>query len=211
MLLTRTYQSATGDNSRNDTKDAANKFLWKFNPRRLDAEEIRDALLAISGNLDMTPGKEQPFPPEMQWKYTQHEAFLANYDTNKRSVYLMQQRIRRQPFLELFDGPDPNAVTGVRPVTTSALQALYTMNDPFFHEQADALAVRVAMRYSTDEDRVRYAYMLVYGRPPAPDEILDARQFLTQRARIAGRDLAAGRPDVPGSLGQPDACSAEQQ
>ena len=194
MMLTRTYQLATGDNSRNDAKDAANKFLWKFNPRRLDAEEIRDALLAVSGNLDMTPGKEQPFPPEMQWKYTQHEAFLANYETNKRSVYLMQQRIRRQPFLELFDGPDPNAVTGVRQVTTSALQALYTMNDPFFHEQADALAVRVAMRYSTDEDRVRYAYMLVYGRPPALDEILDARQFLTSaRESLEGTSLPEDR------------------
>ena len=75
MLLSRTYQLATGDNARDDAKDAANKFLWRFNPRRLDAEEIRDSLLALSGNLDITPGSEQPFPPEMQWKYTQHEAF----------------------------------------------------------------------------------------------------------------------------------------
>lgn len=187
IMLTHVYQLAAADNPRDEAKDAANKFLWRFNPRRLDAEEIRDSLLAVSGNLDLTPGKEQPFPPEMQWKYTQHEAFLANYDTNKRSVYLMQQRIRRQPFLELFDGPDPNAATGLRQVTTSALQALYTMNDPFFHDQADALAVRVAMRYSTDEDRVRYASMLVYGRPPAADEIREAREFL-----ISGRESLAG-------------------
>ena len=188
-MLSRTYQLATGDNARDAAKDAANKYLWKFNPRRLDAEEIRDSLLAISGNLDTAPGREQPFPPEMQWKYTQHEPFIANYDTNKRSVYLMQQRIRRQPFLDLFDGADPNAVTGLRPVTTTALQALFTMNDPFFHEQADALAVRVAMRYSSDLERLRYAYKLVYGRLPAPDEIRDARQFLTK-----GRESLAGSP-----------------
>ena len=79
---------------------------------------------------------------------------------------LMQQRIRRQPFLDLFDGADPNAVTGVRPFTTTALQALYTMNDPFFHEQADGLAVRVGMAYGTDAARLNYAFSLLYGRAP---------------------------------------------
>ena len=78
----------------------------------------------------------------------------------------MQQRIRRQPFLDLFDGADPNAVTGVRPLTTTALQALYTMNDPFFHEQADALAVRVGMAYGSDAERLNYAFSLLYGRAP---------------------------------------------
>jgi hypothetical protein len=194
MVLSRTYQLASADNTANASKDAANKFLWRFNPRRLDAEEIRDSLLEISGNLDMAPGAEQPFPPEMQWKYTQHEAFIASYPTNKRSVYLMQQRIRRQPFLDLFDGADPNAVTGRRPETTTALQALYTMNDPFFHEQSDALAVRVAMRYSSDLERLRYAYKLVYGRAPAPDEIRDASQFLIHaRESLAGTSLLEDR------------------
>jgi hypothetical protein len=194
IMLSRTYQLASGDNARNTAKDAANKFLWKFNPRRLDAEEIRDSLLALSGNLDPVEGREQPFPPEMQWKYSQHEPFIANYDTNKRSVYLMQQRIRRQPFLELFDGADPNAVTGSRPVTTTALQALYTMNDPFFHEQADALAVRVGMRHSLDLARLRYAYRLVYGRAPAPDEVREARQYLVQaRESLAGSSMPDDR------------------
>jgi hypothetical protein len=194
MVLSRTYQLASADNAANSAKDAADKFLWRFNPRRLDAEEIRDSLLALSGNLDTAPGGEQPFPPEMQWKYTQHEAFIANYPTNKRSVYLMQQRIRRQPFLDLFDGADPNAVTGRRPVTTTALQALYTMNDPFFHDQADALAVRVAMRCSSDLARLRYAYKLVYGRAPAPDEIREGSQFLIRaRESLAGTSLSEDR------------------
>ena len=123
----------------------------------------------------------------MTWKYTQHQPFIAaekDFATNKRSVYLMQQRIRRQPFLDLFDGADPNAVTGVRPLTTTALQALYTMNDPFFHEQADALAVRVGMAYGTDAERLNYAFRLLYGRTPSPEEVRDARQFLTRRAPV---------------------------
>jgi hypothetical protein len=117
----------------------------------------------------------------MSWKYTQHQPFIGkeqDFATNKRSVYLMQQRIRRQPFLDLFDGPDPNAVTGQRPLTTTALQALYTMNDAFFHEQADALAVRAGMAYDTDQERLTYAFRLLYGRPPTLEDVRDARQFL---------------------------------
>ena len=190
ILLSRTYQTASGNDAKNALKDPKNAYLWKFNRRRLDAEEIRDSLLAVSGNLDPAPGGEHPFPPEMTWRYTQHKPFIAaekDFATNKRSVYLMQQRIRRQPFLDLFDGADPNAVTGVRPLTTTALQALYTMNDPFFHEQADALAVRVGMAYGTDAERLHYAFRLLYGRAPSPDEVRDARQFLTAARAVAGR------------------------
>ncbi|MDP8980680.1 MAG: PSD1 and planctomycete cytochrome C domain-containing protein [Acidobacteriota bacterium] len=178
ILMSRTYQMASGDDPRNAARDSRDAYLWKFNRQRLDAEEIRDSWLALSGNLDSALGGEQPFPPEMQWKYTQHTPFIANYDTNKRSVCLMQQRLRRQPFLDVFDGADPNSVMGSRPLTTTALQALYTMNDPFFHEQADTLAVRIGMAYNSDLERLRYAYRLVYGRVPTLDEIREARQYL---------------------------------
>jgi Protein of unknown function (DUF1553) len=133
----------------------------------------------------------------MTWKYTQHTPFIAaekDFATNKRSVYLMQQRIRRQPFLDLFDGADPNAVTGVRPLTTTALQALYTMNDPFFHAQADGLAVRVGMAYGSDAERLNYAFRLLYGRTPSPEEVRDTRQFLSAaRASLGGTDVPHDR------------------
>jgi hypothetical protein len=190
IMLSRAYQTASGYDAKNAAKDPRNAYLWKFNRRRLDAEEIRDSLLDVSGNLDPAPAGEHPFPPEMSWKYTQHVPFMGaepTFANNKRGVYLMQQRIRRQPFLDLFDGADPNAVTGVRPLTTTALQALYTMNDAFFHEQADALGVRVGTAYSTDLERLNYACKLLYGRAAAPDEIRDARQFLTAaRAALGG-------------------------
>ena len=181
IMLTRTYQTASGEDAADSLKDTKNAYRWKFNRRRLDAEEIRDSLLVLAGNLDSAPGGEQPFPPEMQWKYTQHTPFLgadSAYSNRKRSVYLMQQRIRRQAFLELFDGADPNAETGVRPLTTTALQALYTMNDPFFHEEADAVAVRVGMNFASDAERLAYAYKLLYGRPPSPVEVGEDRVFL---------------------------------
>jgi len=194
IMLSRAYQMASGDNRQNALKDSRNACLWKFNPRRLDAEEFRDSLLLLSGNLDPGPGGEHPFPPEMSWRFTQHQPFLGaddHYATNRRSVYLMQQRIRRQPFLDLFDGPDPNAETGVRPRTTTALQALYAMNDPFFHAQADALAVRVAIQSGTDAERLRYAFRLIYGRSPAPDELRESRQYLDEaRHTFEGTALA---------------------
>jgi len=179
IMLSRTYQMASGDDPKNALADPKNAFLWKFNRRRLDAEEIRDALLAVSGNLDPAPGGQQPFPPEMQWKYTQHKPFIGSeeaYDTNKRSVYLMQQRIRRQPFLDLFDGADPNAETGVRPVTTTALQALYTMNDPFFHRQAEAVG-------QASRPVLLRAFRLIYGRAPTAEETRDCQQFLARIER----------------------------
>jgi hypothetical protein len=192
ILLSRAYQSASGYDAKNALKDSKNTYLWRFNRRRLDAEEIRDSLLAASGNLDPTPGEQHPFTPEMSWKYTQHQPFIAadrDFANNKRSVYLMQQRIRRQPFLDLFDGPDPNAVTGQRPLTVTALQALYTMNDPFFHEQADALAVRVGMAYDSELERLNYAYRLLFGRTATLDEVKDAREFLAA-ARASLKDTA---------------------
>ena len=183
ILLTRAYQMSSGMSDADALKDSKNEYLWRFNPRRLDAEEIRDALLSVSGNLDLTPGGQQAFPPEMSWHYSQHKPFIgsdAAYATNKRSVYLMQQRIRRQPFLELFDGADTNSETGIRPLTTTALQALYVMNDPFFHAQADALALRVSAKFRSDGERLNYAYQLLYGRAARADEIRDSRRFLAK-------------------------------
>jgi hypothetical protein len=189
ILMSRAYQMSSAHDAGDALKDSKNQYLWHFNRRRLEAEEIRDSLLAVSGNLDSAPGGELPFAPEMSWKYTQHTPFIgkeADFATTKRSVYLMQQRIRRQPFLDLFDGPDPNAVTGVRPVTTTALQALFTMNDGFFHGQADGLAVRVGMAYGSELERLNYAFRLLYGRTPAPDELRDCHQFLAQARASLG-------------------------
>jgi hypothetical protein len=189
IMLSRAYQTASGDNTADELKDAKNAFLWRYPRRRLDAEEIRDSLLAVSGNLDQAPGGEHPFTQEMTWRYTQHVPFIAaeeKFANNKRSVYLMQQRIRRQPFLDLFDGADPNAETGTRPLTVTALQALYTMNDAFFHAQAAALAKRVETSATGETERLRFAFRVLYGRAPAADEVRDMHQFLTESGSDEG-------------------------
>jgi hypothetical protein len=187
VMLTEAYQMASSWNAKAGATDARNEMLWRFDRRRLDAEEIRDAMLATSGALDREPAAGHPFPPEANWNYTQHQPFVAVYETNHRSVYLMQQRIKKQPFLEVFDGADPNASTGRRAQSTTGLQALFLMNDPFVFEQADKLAVRVGMAYQTDSERVTYTFRLLYGRKPTPEEILMSTEYL-HKCRMAMND-----------------------
>jgi hypothetical protein len=180
MMLSRAYQLAGTEVSKNSTVDPDNNLLWKFNRRRLDAEEIRDAMLSVGGALDPTMGGEQPFPRESEWRFTQHRPFVAVYETSRRSVYLMQQRIKKQPFLEVFDGADSNATTGVRPISTTPLQALFMMNDPFTHEQADKFAVRIGLADPDTSKRIDYAYRLAFGRPASAEEIKDGKIYLQQ-------------------------------
>jgi hypothetical protein len=112
-----------GDGRAENAKvDPNNDWLWKFSRRRLEGEEIRDAMLAVSGALDRTMGEAHPFPPQSGWGYTQHRPFIEVYETDRRSVYVMTQRIRRHPFFALFDGPDTNASTAVRGASTTPLR-----------------------------------------------------------------------------------------
>lgn len=122
LLLTAAWQRTS-----RGTDDHRTSFFLR---RRLTAEELRDTLLHLSGNLDRTPGGPHPFPPESNWGFTQHTPFKAVYDHQHRSVYLMVQRTQRHPFLALFDAGDPNASTPVRNQSTVPTQALYFLNDP---------------------------------------------------------------------------------
>src|SRR5438445_6537092 len=109
-------------------------------------------MLSVGGALDVSPSGPHPFPPENEWRYTQHKPFVANYDSKRRTVYLMQQRIKKQPFLEVFDGADTNAITSSRARECSPVQALYFMNDALSYEAADQFAVRVSLAH-VEEDK----------------------------------------------------------
>jgi hypothetical protein len=171
--------------------DPENALLGRFSRRRLEAEELRDALLAISGQLDLTPAGPHPFPPEHTWDFTQHEQFSAVYDTRRRSVFLMQQRLKRHPFLALFDGADPNASTADRGVTTTPLQSLYALNDRFVHEQAAAFARRLWREAGTDRARVERAYQLALARWPRAEEVSEALAYL---ARVTASAALSDKP-----------------
>ena len=192
LMLSRAYRMASLDEPARAARDPNNDLLWSFRRRRLSAEELRDAMLAVSGTLDRSPAGPHPFPPESSYRFTQHKPFVALYETNRRSIYLMQQRLKRHPFLEVFDGADPNATTADRPLSTTALQALFLLNDPFAHDQADKLAVRVGMAYTEEEDRIDYAYRLAFGRPATVEELAIGRAYLRAgRARMKETGMPA--------------------
>jgi len=156
-------------------RDPDGRLLGRFVPRRLTAEEIRDSLLVAAGTLDRSPGEGHPFPPESTWGFTQHGPFVAVYETPRRSAYLMVQRQRRHPFLALFDGADPNASTPLRQTTTMPTQALYFLNDPFFHARAS----EVAGRAGTDGDAaIERLHRILFQRAARPSEIERARRLL---------------------------------
>lgn len=175
IMLSRVYQNASASNT---AADPDNELLAHFPRRRLDAEAIRDSMLALSGKLDPTMGGPHPFPPVNQWGFTQHSPFSAVYDTNRRSVYLMTQRLKRHPYLSLFDGPDPNASTAKRLPTTVPTQALYFLNDPFVHDQAAAFASRVTAAKSDEGERIQLAYRMALGRPASDEEAQQVTRFL---------------------------------
>lgn len=156
------------------------EWFSPFPRRRLQAEEIRDSILWVSGTMDVTLAGEHPFPAPTSWGFTQHGPFAATYDHRRRSVFLMNQRLKRHPFLALFDGPDPNASTAERRTTTVPTQALFFLNDPFVHESSEGFARRVLAASHDLPGRVDAAFRYALGRAPRAEEQAEAEDFLSK-------------------------------
>jgi hypothetical protein len=176
IVLSQTYQMSSTPDA--DTAKAAaqvdpeNRLLWKMNRRRLDAEAIRDTLLTVSGQLDLTAGG-----PTIK-KGTAVERDYKFEDT-RRSVYTPVFRNRTLELFEVFDFADPNVCMGRRNVSTVAPQALYLMNSPFVLAQAKAAAARVlAVQGLDDAGRVERMYRLTLDRAPTAKERQIALEFL---------------------------------
>jgi hypothetical protein len=190
IMLSRIYQLASQPSDEALAADADNELLSSFARRRLDAEAIRDTLLVLGGNLDTSPPGPHPFPPQSEWKFTQHNPFRAVYDTNHRSVYLMTQRIQRDQYLALFDGADPAASTPVRTTSTTPLQALYLLNDAFVHEQCERFTARLLKEANDHEGRLNLAYQLAFARLPDADEFDAGETFLAAvREKLRGEGM----------------------
>jgi Protein of unknown function (DUF1553)/Protein of unknown function (DUF1549)/Planctomycete cytochrome C len=194
IMLSDAYRRSSSASSPPQREvDPENQLYWRFERRRLSAEELRDSLLEVSGQLDCTSGGPHPFPPESSWSFTQHNPFSADYETRKRGVYLMVQRNRRDPFLTLFDGADPNATTPERQETTVPPQALYVLNAFFFHEQAGKLAD--ALLAEPDEvNRVELGFRSVLQRSPTVAERERAKEFLVAYIKELRDVPAAEKP-----------------
>jgi hypothetical protein len=185
IVLSATYQLSSDHDRRDTALDPDDRLLWRLPRRRLDAESIRDAMLAVSGRLDPARTGRHPFPPIEDWHWTQHDAFKTVYPSDQRSVYLMTQRLVKHPFLALFDGPDTNTSTDVRSRSAVPLQALYFLNNPFVAECAAGLADRMGGASGDPEARLTLGYELAWGRPPEPREIEGALRFIRNASRVS--------------------------
>jgi cytochrome c553 len=154
MLNTATYQQAATGNPDSLRRDPENRFLARMNRRRIEAEALRDSLLAVSGQLDLRPGGPA----------------YADLMTPRRSLYLKTNRSDRTTFAMLFDAADPTAIIPARVEATVAPQALFLMNHPFVRQAAAALAAE-ALRPDHDlGTAIEALYQRLYARPATPRE-----------------------------------------
>ncbi len=192
ILNSAAWQQATALSSDIPAASDTRSLYVGFLRRRLSAEEIRDGVLAVSGGLDRSPGTGHPFPPPYEWGYSQHGPFSAVYDHDRRSMYLMTGRLKRHPFLSLFDGADPNASTADRLGTTVPTQALFFLNDPLVHDAADAWAGQLEKQSADRRGQIAAATLAAWSREANSAELAAAERFL-EAYRAAFREDPAGQ------------------
>lgn len=197
IVMTRSYRLASvADESASDVSDeesgssdgrtgahsvdSTNRYLWRFQRRRLEAEAIRDAMLSVNEQLDRTQGGPHPLPAWHKKRYGLNGPFHVEYETNKRSVYLLTQRLFDHSFLGLFDPPDTSQTTSQRTSSDVASQALFLMNSPFIRKQSESFAKRIMSESNSTTKRVNFAFQLAYGRPSSDGELLQLTTFLKQ-------------------------------
>ena len=179
ILLSATYQMSTQWNQQAATIDPENRLQWRFNRRRLEVEAIRDAMLAISGQLEEQIGGSI-LPTENRKYVTSTTANVdpVAYQTNRRSLYLPVVRSALYEVFQAFDFADPSAMSGRRQSTTVAPQALFMMNSKFVSEQTRAMAESLTADFDDDAGRVRVTYQRALGRPPSALEISRATDYV---------------------------------
>ncbi len=160
--------------------DPDNRLLWKFPRQRLEAEQIRDSLLAVAGLLDESmSGKSIPLR-NRQFVFDHTSTDRTRYDSHRRSIYIPIIRNHLYGFLEQFDFPDPTMPTGSRNQTTIPSQALLLMNSDLVLESSDAMADKLIRASSDSLPRIELAHELVYGRPASPIDIQLASEYLSE-------------------------------
>ncbi|MFM7322278.1 MAG: DUF1553 domain-containing protein, partial [Armatimonadota bacterium] len=193
ILTSRTYRMRGDRNPKAERIDADNRLLWRFAPRRLEGEAFRDALLAVAGNLNPAQGGPG-FRPFTVTNYGSDFYTLIDRDTpefNRRSIYRMAVHSARSPLLESLDCPDPSTKTPRRTVTTTPIQALEMMNEPFVVRQSRVFAARVDRETAAQTAsrsggngiaRIQSAWRLAYGRLPTPAETRRAAAHLARHS-----------------------------
>ncbi|HYG78008.1 MAG TPA: DUF1553 domain-containing protein [Planctomycetota bacterium] len=168
IMLSSTYQQSSEDNPQARAVDPENNLVWRYNRRRLDFESLRDSLLAVSGQLDLTMGgravdlQTQPF-------------------SGRRTIYGFIDRQNLPSMFRVFDFASPDSHSPMRFNTTVPQQALFMMNSPFVVERARQVLNRPDLKDEKDsEKRIQNLYQTIYGRAASSDEVAMGLEFIKQ-------------------------------
>ncbi|MDX2037513.1 MAG: DUF1549 and DUF1553 domain-containing protein [Isosphaeraceae bacterium] len=215
MVTSATYRQSSRSRPEAARIDPENTLLWRASRRRMEAEAIRDAMLAVSGELNPKmggPGVRPPIEKEVEALiFTEAEVVDLWPETPdprehlRRSLYLFRKRNVRYPMFDAFDAPDTQSACPERSRSTHALQALVLLNSDFASARARGLAERLEKDATTPDDRVSLAYRRVLGRRPDAGELASALEFLDRQTAVAAREQPA---EPPSRLALVDFCTA---
>jgi hypothetical protein len=180
MVNSATYRQASAETEAGRAVDPDNRLYWRFALRRLDAEAVRDGMLAASGELDLAEGG--PYVPTQRGGDGAVVVDEKTTGAHRRSIYMQQRRTQVMSLLDVFDAPSLVTNCTRRATSTIPLQALALLNSEFISARAEALAARIEREAGArSEDRVAQAFLLVLGRAPSEGERLAAGEFLARQ------------------------------
>ncbi len=185
VMASATYQMSAAYDPAAALNDPENRLHGHWPRQRLGAEAFRDALLAVGGNLDLTPGGSLLTVPNRAYVTSTANRNYDGYDSDRRSVYLPVVRSAGYEPFQAFDFPDPSVPKGRRAVTNVPAQSLLLMNGKLVGQQMRRLADRLLARPGDDAARVRFAYELVFSRPATTVETNRALEFVGQYEKAA--------------------------
>ena len=173
ILASRTWRGSSRPDEAALAVDADARLLWRFPPRRMEAEYLRDALLALAGTLELEPGGPGFSVFEPNTNYVRVYEPKASFDARdwRRMVYMTKVRMERDATFGVFDTPDAGQVCPERARSTTALQALNLLNSGFVLEQGEHFAARLEREAEGTDARVRRAFALAFAREPDTAEL----------------------------------------
>jgi cytochrome c553 len=200
IMLSRVYQMGSAHDAANYAADPDNKHRWRMNQRRLDAEEIRDAMLSVAGVINYYPvdGSSVARAGEGREGMINLLREVNSKPQLYRSVYLPIIRDQIPEFLSVFDFPDASLVNGDRDTTNVPSQSLFLMNNVQAQGLADVFAQRIGKMEGTPEEKLSQAYQLAFGREPMPKERDALFAFWTRFPQEAGKNKSIPKDSIKG-------------
>ena len=182
IVMSSVYRQSSSDNPMADMVDADNKYLWRMNRRRLEAEEVRDSILAASGELNPEMGGPGFYlfeleKPEHSPHYEYNKFDPEDVRSHRRSIYRFIVRSQPDPFMTTLDCADSSQSTPRRHETLTALQALSLLNNRFTLSMAQHFATRLENEATSRNDQVDHAWLLLTGRRPTQDEAIQMSEY----------------------------------